>query len=252
MGEERSSPTPNAKAIGRSLDTYYRDAARNARMDELNRAFIPQSGLAFDIGAHVGDRTASFLRLGASVVALEPQPIVFRALSLIHGLQPKAMLYRAAAGARAGTMLMRLNSENPTVSTLSPELVETAQTAPGWSGQIWDKSVSVPVTTLDTLIARHGQPDFIKIDVEGYELEVLRGLSVPLPALSFEMTIIQRDVALACVHYLSNLRSYEYNFSFGEDHKLQHPCWLDCPAICQYLKGLPDAVNSGDVYARLT
>jgi|GEM_PF-2224461 len=60
-------------AIDRSFDIYYRDRQRTARMDALNAAFVGQGCLAFDIGAHVGDRTGSFSRLGASVVALEPQ-----------------------------------------------------------------------------------------------------------------------------------------------------------------------------------
>ena len=182
-------------AIGRSLDVYYRDAARTRRMDDLNASFVRRGGLVFDIGAHVGDRTASFLRLGARVVALEPQPRVFRALRLIHGRAPGAILRCAAAGAQAGEIEMRVNSANPTVSTVSGDLVAAAASADGWQGEVWDRTIRVPVTTLDALIAEHGRPDFVKIDVEGNELEVLRGLSATVPALSFEFTTIQRDVA---------------------------------------------------------
>jgi len=238
-------------AIGRSLDVYYRDAARTRRMDALNAAFVARGGLVFDIGAHVGDRTASFLRLGARVVALEPQPRVFRALRLIHGRAPGAVLRCEAAGARAGEIGMRVNSANPTVSTASGDLIAAASSAAGWEGEVWDRTIRVPVTTLDLLIAEHGMPDFVKIDVEGHELEVLRGLSAPVQALSFEFTTIQREVALACIDRLWELGRFEFNVSLGEAHRLRHGTWIGAPELRDGIAGLPDSANSGDVYARL-
>ena len=62
-----------------------------------------------------------------------------------------------------------VNIDNPTVSTASNAFIHAAQDAPGWEGQHWDKSIRVPMTTLDALIATHGVPAFIKIDVEGFE-----------------------------------------------------------------------------------
>ena len=238
-------------AIGRSLDVYYRDAARTRRMDALNASFVAPGGLVFDIGAHVGDRTASFLRLGARVVALEPQPRVFRALRLIHGRAPGAVLRCAAAGALPGETLMRVNSANPTVSTASPDLIAAAALAEGWRDEVWDRTIRVPVTTLDALIAEHGRPDFVKIDVEGHELEVLRGLGAPVPALSFEVTTIQRDVALACIDRLGELGRFEFNVSLGEEHALRRRTWIGASEMRDGIAALPDAANSGDVFARL-
>lgn len=240
----------SARAIGRSLDIYYRDAARTRRMDRLNAAFVFEGGLAFDIGAHVGDRTASFLRLGASVVALEPQPRVFRALRLIHGRNPRAVLKCQAAGARPGEIDIHLNSNNPTVSTASGDLIAAAAGAEAWQDQVWDTTIRVPVTTLDELISQYGTPDFIKIDVEGHELEVLIGLGMPVPALSFEFTTIQRAVANACVDRLSDIGDYEFNVSLGEEHRLRHRTWIGASQVRAEIARLPMSANSGDVYAR--
>ncbi|MEO0547405.1 MAG: FkbM family methyltransferase [Pseudomonadota bacterium] len=247
----KARPSGHAAAVGRSLDIYYRDTARNKRMDRLNAHFLPKGGLAFDLGAHVGDRTASFLRLGARVVALEPQPHVFRALRLIHGRNSRAILKCQAVGAHSEHLEMRINSSNPTVSTLSPNLVEAAHNAPGWDDQVWDTSTTVEVTTLDRLIQEYGLPDFIKIDIEGYELEALKGLSQTVSALSFEFTTLQRTVANNGLSRLMDLGDYEFNFSLGEEHRFDCPNWLSEKGMKDYLKKLPDTANSGDVYARL-
>ncbi|MEM7471861.1 MAG: FkbM family methyltransferase [Pseudomonadota bacterium] len=236
--------------IGQSIDVYYRDTARTQRMDRLNAQFISKGGLAFDIGAHIGDRTASFLRLGASVVALEPQPRVFRALRLIHGRAPRATLLCQAVGAELGQIDMYLNSKNPTISTASSDLVEAAKRSPNWKGQEWDAQVRVPMTTLDRLIACYGMPDFVKIDVEGYEAKALAGLSIPLPMLSFEFTTIQRDVAYACIDRLSEIGRFAFNVSLSEDHKLRHTDWISGNEMSAEIETLPEQANSGDIYAR--
>lgn len=242
----------NRDALKRSLDVYYRDTARTARMDQLNAQFIRAGSLAFDIGAHVGDRTASFRRLGGRVVAVEPQPRVFRALRLIHGRDPGVSLRNMAVGEKAGEVTFHINSANPTISTASADMLRAAPHAEAWRAQTWDTSLKVPATTLDAIIAEHGMPDFTKIDVEGFETDVLMGLSHALPVLSFEITTLQRAVGMACVTRLMALGPYVFNFSLGEDHAFQHETWLGPDAMINVLKTLPDAANSGDVYAKLT
>lgn len=109
----------------------------------------------------------------------------------------------------------------------------------------------MPLTTLDALVARHGLPAFVKIDVEGLEDRVLAGLSAPVPAQSFEFTTIQPEVALTGLRRCATLGPYRFDATLGEGHTLVHGRWLDADAMAVWIGSLPAEANSGDVHAVL-
>lgn len=229
--------------------------SRRAAMDRLYGRFIRAGDLAFDVGSHVGDRVACFRRLGARVVAVEPQPALARTLRLIYRRDLQVMVEETAVGRQAGSAELHLNPRNPTVSTLSGALIASARRAPAWQDQRWTRQVRVPVTTLDRLIERHGDPAFIKIDVEGLEAEVLAGLSRPVPALSFEFTTIQRSVAVEAIDRCQALGYRWFNVAIGESQQLilgqGGSGYTDAEGIRRWLLEQPESVNSGDIYASL-
>jgi len=236
----------------RSLRIYYGDRRHGPAMDRLYRPFVRPGDLVFDIGAHVGDRVAAFRRLGARVVAVEPQPAPVRTLRLFYGRDPNVSIEAVAIGREPGFIDLSINPDNPTVSTASADFIAAAANATGWQGQAWPKRARVPLTTIDALIARHGVPAFIKIDVEGFETEALAGLGQPVRALSFEFTLIQRDIARACVDRCGALGYSRFNAIVGESKTFQHGDWIDAAALTRWLDALPPEANSGDVYARLS
>ena len=217
-------------------------------MDALYAQFVRPDDLVFDVGAHVGDRIAVFRRLGARVVAVEPQPALHRTLKLLFGRDPAVTLVSSAIGQAPGNATMRINADNPTISTLSPAFIAAARDVVGWEGESWSESVEVAVTTLDALIDAHGVPSFLKLDVEGFELEALAGLSGGVAALSFEFTTIQRDVGLDCLERCCALGYTDYNAALGESQALG--AWRSAAAMADWLSSLPQAANSGDIYAR--
>jgi FkbM family methyltransferase len=234
--------------IRQSLRTYYAPG-RAAALDAFHRRFLGSGDLAFDVGAHVGDRAASFRRLGARVVAVEPQPRLARLLRLLYGRDAGMVRVAALIGAAPGQTVLRLNTANPTVATASLEFIAAANGAPGWEGQCWDAELSLPVTTLDALAAAHGRPDFVKIDVEGYEAAALAGLTFAPRGLSFEFTTIQRGVALECLERLAALGYRSFNACLGESMSFAHPVPIGAAGMAAWIAVLPAEANSGDVYA---
>ncbi|WP_174528944.1 FkbM family methyltransferase [Micromonospora maritima] len=241
---------PAMAGLRRSLEFYHGDPARDAALDAFYASLVHAGDLVFDVGAHVGDRLGSFRRLGARVVAVEPQPLCARVLRALYPDDAAVTVVEAACGAATGPVRLHVNAANPTVSTASPGFVRAAGHAAGWEGETWDDEIQVAGTTLDALVDAYGVPAFVKIDVEGFEDAVLAGLSRPLPALSFEFTTIARDLAVACLDRLTALGFTAFTVALGDETVFDLPGWRPAADVAAHLRALPHDANSGDVYAR--
>jgi FkbM family methyltransferase len=235
--------------LARSLLMYYAIPWRPRQMRRLYGRFIRPGDLCFDVGAHVGNRLRVWRQLGARVVAIEPQPVLFDVLQRLYGRSPHITLLDQAVGAEPGEATLHISQRTPTVSTLSASWMQAVQRDGSFAGVAWESAVTVPVVTLDELVGRYGRPAFCKIDVEGFELEVLRGLSTPLPALSFEVIPAAREVALGCVDRLEALGGYRYSYAPGETHRLSAN-WLSADEMRRFLQQQSPQDGSGDIYAR--
>lgn len=233
-----------------SIGVYRLNLPKQRRIRRLYRQFVDPGDLAFDVGAHVGDRTWALRALGCRVVAVEPQPAPLALLRRLYGRAPDVVLETCALAATAGAAELIVSRRNPTVSSLSADWVERAGRTTGFRTVDWDRRVTVPVRTLDELIAQHGAPRFCKIDVEGHEAEVLRGLNRPIETVSFEFLASRPELALECLDELGRLGPYRFNISFGETLRLELPEWRPAEAVADLLRDIPTAVGSGDVYAR--
>lgn len=218
-------------------------------MRRLYATFLAPGDLCFDVGANMGERVAVIRAIGARVIAVEPQPACVEALRGKFAGDPGVTVLAVGMADSEGTRELRVASMS-TLSSMSGGWIESTRASGRFSEFSWDEAVEVPVTTLDAAIAQHGRPRFCKIDVEGYEAQVLAGLSSPIEALSFEYAHEARDNAFACIDRLDQIGDYEFCFSPGETMDLGHG-WRSAADQRRRLDALQDPLAWGDVYARL-
>ncbi|HQV39106.1 MAG: FkbM family methyltransferase [Flavobacteriales bacterium] len=231
-------------------------ARRTPEMIEADKArdrfyanFIRKDDLCFDVGANLGNRVASLLAAGARVVAIEPQPGC--QLVLRHRFGEKITVVPMGLSDSPGTATMFL-SDSHTLSSFSKEWIDSVKDS-RFSSAHWDRRIEVGMTTLDLLFEQYGTPRFIKIDVEGFEAQVLSGMSRPVPMLSFECTIPeQQDKALKCLELIGTFTpDAECNHSRGETAAFSSEKWMPLQAMRE-LVASPDFLKfgSGDIYVR--
>jgi FkbM family methyltransferase len=216
----------------------------------LYSRFVHPGDLCFDIGANVGNRVKIFLKLRARVVAVEPQCGCARALADAYGWNPLLTIVQKAVGQSEGSAELMI-SDASTISSLSRDWIDAVRGSGRFAAYRWDRTQPVQMTTLDRLIEQFGSPSFIKIDVEGYELPVLKGLSRPVGALSFEFIPELLDPALESIRHLETLGRIRLSYSLNETMELALGDWVTAPEMIRILAGLRgDPRLFGDVYVQ--
>ena len=210
-------------------------------------SFVKRGDLVFDVGANIGTRLATFVDLGARVVAFEPQTLCFAALRRRFESNKRVQVVHAGLGQSEGTGTIRL-CENDSLSSMSEAWVRGVKSSRRFGTLQWGRSEEVSMTTLDRAIERYGMPAYCKIDVEGYELNVIRGLSKAIPCLSFEFNMELMSDAEEIVDRLTAIGAYEFNYCVGEPARLELVDWASPGSMTSTL----GTVRSGhvDVFAR--
>jgi FkbM family methyltransferase len=218
------------------------------------RQFVSRGGLCFDVGANRGDRVELLLAVPARVVAVEPQSSCHPVLRERFGRDPRFTLVTSALGAEPGEaeLFAADDAQTSVLATLSREWAQSVRASGRFAERRWERRECVDVTTLDSLIADYGMPEFCKIDVEGYEAEVLAGLSTPVAGISIEFTPERPEATDACLARLADLGAYEFNYSLNESLVLASERWSSSDDLLMALATFQgDSLIFGDVYARL-
>ncbi|MCF8242420.1 MAG: FkbM family methyltransferase [Melioribacteraceae bacterium] len=220
------------------------------KMLKFYSSFIKSDDLVFDVGANSGNRSKIFLKLNARVIAIEPQKRCVNILDKSFGKNSNINIVSKGLSSLPGKASIRIGDFH-TVSSLSEEWINSVRASGRFGDLSWNKTEEIELTTLDNLIKEYGVPGFIKIDVEGYELEVLKGLSQPVGCISIEFIPERLEQSFRCIDYLSKLGSAEFNYSLNESMVLDLKVWTSSSELKNILaKFKGDAVNFGVIYIR--
>jgi FkbM family methyltransferase len=215
---------------------------------EIFNKIVSNNDLCYDVGANNGNKTESLLSLGARVVCVEPQSGCYQHLvSKFNGNQ-NVNIENTALGKSDGVGSIHI-SQAHTLSTMSESFMSET-TKERFVGNSWNSQEEVKITTLDYLISKYGIPKFCKIDVEGFEVEVLKGLSQPIPFLSIEFVPELKSNTFECIEMLSKLGDYKFNYSEGETGVFSFEEHVSKEEIIEFLSKNNDyKVSFGDLYA---
>jgi FkbM family methyltransferase len=228
----------------RAVRRIFRSQAERRREAEVlafYRAVVSPGALAFDIGANVGHVAEPLLRAGARVVAVEPQPGCVAQLRANCGHRRRLTVVQAVVGRAAGTATLHLRPHHASSSLRADWLGHAVGT------------LRVPMVTLASLVERHGSPDYLKIDVEGVEEEVLATLPHPLPLVSFEYLRDELGRVAACLEMVAPDGRGEVNLTLPGPLRFALPAWMPLDefraTMADRLAG-PGAPAWGDVWVR--
>ena len=228
-----------ALGIIQNKPTYKQEA------DKFYGQFIKQGDLCFDIGANVGARAKIFRRLGAKVICLEPQQECLSILNSLFKNDDNVQIVGSAVGAKVGNGELIMSVHNDLIASLSDKYVNESRFAKDFDES---KTQQVSITTLDELIGKYGTPKFCKIDVEGFELEVLKGLSQPLHYVSLEFAKEFLDETEKCTQLLAGLGAKKFNFSEGDSLVLFSTEWFTLTELMDKMRTFQNNDFWGDVY----
>ena len=231
------------------------------KASDFYAGFVSPGDLCIDVGASVGLRTAVLSGIGASVVAVEPLRREASVLKTLFDQNPSVHFVNKALGDAVGQAEIHV-SDVSGISSMSPEWrdgfaqwefpqITKLPSSVRSRETLWSATETVEVTTLDWIVAEYGAPGFVKIDVEGYEVRVLAGLSRPVASLSFEFHTYQLDCAGECIDILSGLGECVFNYVWAETFEFALDDWITPASMSKTLSKIPNQSPwYGDVYAR--
>lgn len=213
---------PVARSVYRAV--FNRGAeAHKARMGAFYSQFFQPRDRVFDVGANQGEYSEVFAAEGARVLAIEPNTAFttrLEALARTNTIDPAFV----AIGQEPGELTLNVCSTSG-FSTLVDPKVDWIANSPDYKDVQWTHTLKVPVTTLDLLAKEYGEPEFVKIDVEGFEIDVMRGMSFRPRYLSFEFGARRKAPSLVCLEHMGE-RNYRFRPIVGREYRFATREWM--------------------------
>ena len=208
-----------------------------------------KNDLIFDVGANMGRKSFIFVKLTKQVIAFEPSEKLFLFLKS-RFQQENVLIFNCALGNRVSTSDLFIVEGNEAYNSLNKKHIQSTATKRGVATKDNVKLTKVKVDILENFIQKYGKPKYIKIDVEGHEYEVLKGLKTPVPLLSFEANLPEfRSEAIDAISYLRTISYNKYSFNFTEEFSWIFKDFVSANEAVNFLTGT--SLSYLEIYVRM-
>jgi FkbM family methyltransferase len=200
--------------------------------------------MLFDIGANRGDAVIAGLQQGHKVIAVEAAPKIYAELVKNFIYNQNVIPLKLAVSDTDNTRVEFYEAQEDGLSTLNKEWL-TDETMP-YAGKPY-RTIQANTITIDSLVEAYGEPDLIKVDVEGAEWSVFKGMSKNYGTLAFEWTNVTVGEHCSQLKYLASLGYKEVAPQFIVNH-LQEPTeWFSIEGyhLCDWVVQHKDAWENG-------
>jgi FkbM family methyltransferase len=211
---------------------------------------LKEGYLVFDVGCNIGNKANEYLLHNTKVVGFEPQPNCINQLINRFKDNGNVIIEPIGLDSKKGNSFIYVASHD-TISSMSEDFINTVKSE-RFNGYVWNEKVNINVDTLDNMILKYGTPNYIKIDVEGYELSVLKGLTKTIGVISIEFTPELCQSTIDCINYIDDLNQKSmYNYGYREDKHFKFNEWITKDEMINYLSSVNDfKIEFGDVYIK--
>ncbi len=231
-------------------DFYYKMRGGNSQRRKFLTQFFATGSLCFDVGANVGEMADLFRSIGVKVIAIEPHKECAAYLRKKYRCDDHVIVVEKAISFQEGLSEMYFCAANQ-LSTLSRGFMTAVRDSRRFGELPSFEKNSVITTTLEGMIKEYGRPDFLKVDVEGGEYEVLKNLKSRIPYICFEYTFPEsRQVFELCIKHLDGLGHAEYNITDLDFKSFIFPEWSSSRRLFELLNKEFEKSSSGNVYVK--
>jgi FkbM family methyltransferase len=219
---------------------------RRRKLAAFYGQFLRPNDLVFDIGANIGIYSEVFQSLDCKVVSVEPNPECAAQVEATTR-RDRVTVVRAAVGNVPGMCRLFVN-ELSILSSVSTDWVQKEKETKPSEAATWNKEIMVPVVTIDDLIAKYGMPRYIKLDVEGFEIPALCGMSRQPEYLSFEFHGDTWEKDRICFEKLAD--DTLFDFVVNEPFRFEVGSWVGRDDVCGRIQAA-NVETFGDVFGKL-
>lgn len=178
----------------------------------------------FDIGAYDGGKAQEVYDfIDKDIVCCEPNPYSFEKLQHRFNDKPSVRVLNVAVDEEVGNVVLNVSRRHAPISSIEKKWVEKSRFAGNADENgvpyTWDERVEVQSVNLDWLVENYGIPSTIKVDVEGAEYAVIKGLSKFMPECEISLEFNEEFLvdSIACMEWLHDLGWNRFGLIDGDE-----------------------------------